>query len=139
MSYTKIEVLTMENEHVGYLANSSDWTTQAAVITGVEKAYLYDWVDVDGGSRLDQQTDGGTRSLTYSSVGEYPCWGLGANWVVVTHGDDGTVSCTFDKFRHYLARGKFNHGPQWSNDLIWLKDGGFDPNVFQKLKFKSEA
>lgn len=139
MSFKRIEVVTMENEHVGYLSNSSDWTTQAAIITGPENAYLYDWVKVDGGARLVQEAEGGDGSLTYSSVGEYPCWGLASNWVVVTHGDDDTVCCTFDRFRHYLARGKFNHGPQWSNDLLWLKDGSFDQNVFQKLKFRSEA
>jgi hypothetical protein len=139
MSYQNIKVFTMQDEHVGYLSCSSDWTTMSADITKLERAYPYKWVDVDGGLRLDQQTDGGDRSLTYSSNGNYPCWGLGVNWVVVQHHEDETITTTIGGELRYLARPLFNQGPSWSANLVWTSEERIAHGVCQKLKFRSDA
>ncbi|UUZ48101.1 hypothetical protein LP420_35015 [Massilia sp. B-10] len=126
----------MDNEHLGYLANDSSWLHDGVAIVGIETAYLYNWVPVEGGLRLDQQTDGGDRSLTYSSNGDYPCWGLGANWVVVTHGEDESISFVERGVRYFLARNKFSSG-RWSLGVVWSPERGFETGTFQKLKFRS--
>ncbi len=137
MSYQNIKVLTQQDELLGYLSCSSDWTTMSADITKLERAYPYNWVDVDGGLRLDQKTDGGDRSLTYSSNGNDPCWGLGVNWVVVQHHEDESITTTIGGELRYLGRGLFNQGPSWSYNLSWVTEGAINAGMCQKLKFRS--
>lgn len=99
--YKRMKVSTLTGEHLGYLSMSREWTTTQAMVTHLDEAYQYKWVTVAGGLRLDQGTDGGDRSLTWGGQGFgsifltdeiYPCWGLGSNWVVVTHHPDETIS-----------------------------------------------
>lgn len=95
-------------------------------------------MDTSDGLRLDQQTDGGDRSLTYSSNGNYPCWGLGVNWVVVKYAEDESISTVIGNSLRYLSRAKVN-GKNWSADLVWADEERVAQGVCEKLKFRLNA
>jgi hypothetical protein len=134
--YARMKVST-PTQFLGYLAMSQDWTNYNAIlVSDAKKAYGYKWVNVSGGLRLDQDTSGGARSLSYASIGVYPCFGLGSNWVVLKHGADHSISFEYNgsnpgykdhKGTNYLC-GSIN-----SNNLYWSKD------TSNKLKFELDS
>lgn len=108
MVFTKMEVLLVEGESLGYLASGAGYRgiVDCLTVTDLENAYLYEWVDCDNSYwRLDQGTSGGNRSLTYMSA-DWPdslmlaCWGLGDNWIYLRQKDGricyerDSVTCT---------------------------------------------
>ena len=88
---------------LGYLSCMVD-NDQTACVTTYEYGYNYEWVTYsDASVRLDQETSGGSnRSMTTLGKIEFPvapnlvAWGLGANWIYLTLGDDQSVTATLD-------------------------------------------
>jgi hypothetical protein len=138
MSYKRMKAFDKDKNFVGYLSCVPDFTTQQAMVADADEAYKYQFVTFEGRDdlRLDQQTDGGDRSLTYSSLGVYPCWGLGVNWVYVNHETTGRISFKYGDERRYLGRGLFNHGPSWTRTLNWLHETDNDGKTWQILSFE---
>lgn len=97
MVFTKMEVLLVEGGFLplGYLASGAGYRgiPDCLTVTDLENAYLYEWVDCGNSYwRLDQDTSGGNRSLTYESADltdsfKLACWGLGDNWIYLRQKD----------------------------------------------------
>jgi hypothetical protein len=140
MSYQRLKAFDQNKNFVGYLSCAPDFTTQQAKITDINSAYKYNFVTFEGipERRLDQQTNGGDRSLTYSSLGVYPCWGLGINWIYVNYETNHSISFNYGDQRLYLGRGLFNGGPGWSPWLGWLPGNQNDGVNWQILSFDFE-
>jgi hypothetical protein len=136
MSYKRMKAFDKNKNFVGYLSCAPDFTTQQAKVTDINSAYKYNFVTFAGipEKRLDQQTDGGDRSLTYGSLGVFPCWGLGANWIYVNYEDSHKISFNYGDQRLYLGRSIFDVG-QWSSYLQWLTGNQNDGVDWQILSF----
>jgi hypothetical protein len=103
----------------------------------LESARNYKWQDYpDGRRRLDQETGGGDRSLTYSSNGGYPCWGLASNWVYLKYGEDHSISYDNGNGIRFLAQGPWNQGPERSPFLVWAIPEAFGNPNWVKLAFE---
>lgn len=101
MAFQKIQVFrAKDNKYAGYLSCSAflgNVADQSALVTiRADQAYLYEWVSYSGGRfRLDQETSGANRSLTYDGDSPWKaCWGLGANWIYLSRRPDDTVTYT---------------------------------------------
>lgn len=138
MSYKRMKAFDQNKNFVGYLSNAPDFTTQQAMVTELDRAYKYKFVTFEGipELRLDQQTDGGDRSLTYSSLGVYPCWGLGGNWIYINYETTNRISFNYGDERRYLGRGLFNSGPDWSRMLSWVPEKNNDGVNWEILSFE---
>lgn len=93
MSFRKMQVFRrLDKSLLGYLGCVPS-EEQKAVVTDYDHAYNYEWVRYDNGLyRLDKETSGGNRSLTYDSkLAKLACWGLGTNWLYLKLGADQSV------------------------------------------------
>jgi hypothetical protein len=97
MAFRRMQVFrTKDNLFLGYLSCDTVNSQRAWVTNSAVMAYNYDWMSYsDGRWRLDQETDGGNRSLTYDAVLTddwwEAVWGLADNWIYLTLGADGSV------------------------------------------------
>jgi hypothetical protein len=93
--YRRIKVFKLDDTFLGYL----DMKNQSAYCEAVlqskpENAHRYRW---HSGTwphtgRLDQKTVPDDRSFTYGNPGNYPSWGLAANWIWLYWADaTGTI------------------------------------------------
>jgi hypothetical protein len=82
-SYRRIQIFDMEDKPLGYLDMKDSRFCEAVLQTDATAVHRYRWHKGDAPSmgRLDQSTRPSNRSLTYGSNGNYPCFGLGANWI----------------------------------------------------------
>lgn len=97
MAFRRMQVFrTKDNMFLGYLSCDTVNGQRAWVTNSAVGGYDYDWVSYsDGRWRLDQETYGENRSLTYDAVLTddwwQAVWGLSDNWIYLTLGADDSV------------------------------------------------
>lgn len=148
MSYKRMKAFDQSKNFKGYLSCAPDWTTQQTTVTDIASAYNYRFISYEGipEQRLDQQTNGGDRSLTYTSLGVSPCWGLGVNWVYVQYDTKHRISFNYGDQRRYLGYWKSGDSPNadstWRIYLSWIPEGatdGADYSVILSFDFEEGA